>query len=155
MDATGNPQAGPPGAGAHPGAGAAGGCHEPPPALLIKGIGEFNEARYWECHEMLEELWRAEPRPVRDLYQGILQIGVGFHHLRKGNYSGAVKVLNRGLTRLQDLPEVCQGVQVAELTDAARTIYERILALGPDRMGEFDVAGLPHVRVGPADEVKN
>jgi uncharacterized protein len=125
-------------------------CNEPPPALLLKGIEEFNEGRYWRCHETLETLWRAESRPVRDLYQGILQVGVGFHHLRNGNYAGAVKVLGRGLARLQGMPETCQGVPVAELSDAARQVYEGILALGPERAGEFDTSGLPRLRVEPA-----
>lgn len=133
--------------GAHADRGVADACSEPPPALLLKGIEEFNEGRYWECHETLETLWRAEPRPVRDLYQGILQVGVGFYHLRRGNYAGAVKVLSRGLARLQGLPEVCQGVRVAELSDAARRAYDRILALGPEHAGEFDVSDLSRLRV--------
>ncbi len=58
------------------------GCDEPPPPLLLKGLEQFNAGEYWECHETLETLWRDEPRPVRDLYQGVLQIGVAFHHLR-------------------------------------------------------------------------
>lgn len=130
------------------GTGFAGACDEPPPPLFLKGIREFNEGSYWECHETLEQLWRAEPRPVRDLYQGILQVGVGFHHLRNGNYAGAVKVLGRGLPRLQRLPDLCQGVRVAELADAAWRVYQAILALGPDRVGEFDLSTLPRIWVG-------
>ena len=57
-------------------------CHEPAPPVLLDGLEQFNAGDYWECHETLETLWIAEPRPVRDLYQGILQIGVAFHHLR-------------------------------------------------------------------------
>jgi hypothetical protein len=121
------------------------GCDEPSPALLIKGIGQFNKGRYWECHETLELLWRAEPRPLRDLYQGILQVGVGFHHLRNGNYHGAVKVLGRSLARLEGVPEECQGVWVALLHDAGRSVYERILEMGPDRVGDFDVSSLPSI----------
>jgi predicted metal-dependent hydrolase len=124
-------------------------CDESPPALLLKGIDEFNEGRYWQCHETLETLWRAESRPVRDLYQGILQIGVGFYHLRNGNYAGAVKVLGMGLARLQGMPETCQGVPVAELSDASRRVYECVLTLGPERTGEFDMTGLPRLRVEP------
>ncbi len=75
---------------------------------------------YWACHETLEALWIAERRPVRDLYQGVLQVGVAFHHLKTGNYPGAVKMLRRGLPRLRDLPEICQGLGVAELYRAAR-----------------------------------
>jgi uncharacterized protein len=150
METADHSQPSPPGLGAHSDAPAAGGCYDPPPALLVKGIGQFNEGRYWECHETLEELWRAEPRPVRDLYQGILQVGVGFHHLRNGNYAGAVKVLGKGLARLRGLPKVCQGVRVAELLGAARAVHESILTLGPDRVGEYDVSRLPGVRFGPA-----
>jgi len=152
MDTADHPQPSSPSPAGQPGASTAGGCDEPPPALLIKGIGEFNEGRYWECHETLEELWRAEPRPVRDLYQGILQVGVGFHHLRRGNYAGAVKVLDRGLARLRGLPEACQGVRVAELADAARSVYDRVIELGPDRVREFDVSSLPRVEVGTAGD---
>ncbi len=122
-------------------------CDEAPPAMLLKGIEEFNEGRYWECHETLEALWQAEPRRVRNLYQGILQVGVGFHHLQKGNYSGALKVLGRGLARLQGFPETCQGVRVAELMRAARRVHEEIRRLGQERMAEFDVSGLPRIRV--------
>jgi hypothetical protein len=147
MDAASHSYVSPSDSGACPGA-----CDEPAPGLLLKGIEEFNEGRYWQCHETLELLWRAESRPVRDLYQGILQVAVGFHHLRSGNYAGAVEVLRRGLARLAGMPEVCQGVRVAELQDAARSMYERILALGPDRVGEFDVNNLPRVRIGPAGD---
>jgi predicted metal-dependent hydrolase len=118
-------------------------CDEPPPALLLKGIEEFNAGRYWECHETLEMLWRAEPRPVRDLYQGILQVGVGFHHLQRGNYAGAVKVLSRGLARLRRLPDVCQGVRVSQLADEAGAVYARLLEIGPAGIGEFSKSDLP------------
>jgi predicted metal-dependent hydrolase len=51
------------------------GCDELPPQLLRQGIAQFNAGHYFECHETLEALWRSETRPVRDLYQGILQVG--------------------------------------------------------------------------------
>ena len=57
-------------------------CAEPPPSLLLKGIEQFNRGEFFAQHETLEELWRAETRDVRYLYQGILQIGVGLHHSR-------------------------------------------------------------------------
>jgi uncharacterized protein len=125
-------------------------CNDPPPAPLLQGIEEFNEGRYWECHETLEALWRAEPRPVRDLYQGILQVGVGFHHLRRGNYAGAVKVLGRALVRLERLPEICQGVHIAELLAAAQTVYNRVRGLGPEGVGQVSMKALPYLRVDAA-----
>ena len=53
--------------------------------LALDGIEEFNRGEFYECHEYLEEAWMQEPRRVRFLYQGILQVGVGFYHLGRGN----------------------------------------------------------------------
>jgi hypothetical protein len=126
------------------------GWDEPSPPLLLQGIKQFNAGEYWECHETLELLWRGEGRPVRDLYQGILQIGVAFYHLIGRNYPGAIKLFRRGLARLRGLPATCQGVNVAELVQAARATYNAALALGPERIGEFDVAALPRITLAGA-----
>ena len=121
------------------------GWDAPPPPYLCRGVTQFNQRAYWECHETLEALWIAEPRPVRELYQGVLQVGVAFHHLRNGNYPGAVKMLRRGLPRLRDLPETCQGLRVTELYRSARAIHDRVVELGPERIGELDANKLPRI----------
>lgn len=113
------------------------GWDQPAPALLLRGIEQFNKGEYWECHETLEELWNAEPGEVRDLYQGILQVGVAFYHLRNNNFAGAMKMFRRGLPRLRGLPEVCQGVRVAELAQDARRFHDLALDLGPERLSEL------------------
>jgi CheY-like chemotaxis protein len=114
------------------------GWDAPPPPTLCHGIEQFNAGEYWECHETLEELWHAEEGAIRDLYQGILQVGVAFHHLRQDNYAGAIKMFRRGLPRLRDLPEVCQGAHIGELREAARRIHDRAVALGPERLQDLD-----------------
>jgi hypothetical protein len=121
------------------------GWDERSPSILLQGVAQFNAGEYWECHETLETLWRSEPRPVRDLYQGILQIGVAFYHLRRANRPGALKLLRRGLPRLRDLPAVCQGVHVTELVQAARTIHDRVAAA--QEAGKIEIDPLPMIRV--------
>jgi uncharacterized protein len=90
-------------------------CAEPAPLLLRTGVAQFNAGIYWECHETLETLWRSEPRAVRNLYQGILLVGVACLHFRAGNLVGARKVLLRAHRHLLQLPDVCQGVDVVAL----------------------------------------
>jgi predicted metal-dependent hydrolase len=121
------------------------GWDEPPPPLLLHGIEQFNAGEYWECHETLETLWREEPRPVRDLYQGILQVGVAFHHLLHDNYPGAIKMFRRGLPRLRTLPDVCQGVEVMQFREAARRVYNVMSEAGPDALTQWDSAMLPKI----------
>ena len=123
-------------------------CDESPPPLLREGIAQFNRGEYFEQHETLELLWRAERREVRYLYQGILQIGVAFHHLRRRNHHGTVHMLTRGAGYLAPFAPLCQRVDLgALLADAAAALTE-VERLGPARLAEFDWRLAPRVRVG-------
>lgn len=120
-------------------------CDEPPPPLLLEGIAQFNRGEYFEQHETLEILWRAEARPVRRLYQGILQIGVAFHHLRRRNYHGVVYMLTRGSMYLTPFAPRCQAVDVGALLEAAALTLRRVEALGPTRLREYDWGLAPRI----------
>ena len=122
-------------------------CQEPPPPLLLKGIEQFNRGDYFEQHETLEDLWRVESRDVRRLYQGILQIGVAFHHMRRLNHHGVVYMLTRGAWYLRPFAPQCQGVDVAGLIAASERALARVEQLGPDRLSEFDWSLAPTVRL--------
>jgi CheY-like chemotaxis protein len=96
-------------------------CSEPLPEGVIRGIEEFNARQFFEQHETLELVWRAELRPVRDLYRGILQIGVGCLQLERGNAIGAIKMIDRAEKWLQPFRPACQTIDVDRLLeDAAR-----------------------------------
>jgi predicted metal-dependent hydrolase len=125
-------------------------CAEPPPPQLLEGIAQFNRGEYFEQHETLELLWRAETRDIRYLYQGILQIGVAFHHLRRLNHHGTIYMLTRGPTYLAPFLPACQRVDVAALLrDAAAALHE-VERLGPTRLAAFDWRLAVKVRmVGP------
>lgn len=70
-------------------------------SLLKAGIDQFNQREFFECHETLEELWQGYMEPDRELIQGIIQIAVAYYHLGRDNPVGALKLLNRGLTRVR------------------------------------------------------
>jgi predicted metal-dependent hydrolase len=111
-------------------------CDESPPALLLEGIAQFNRGEYFEQHETLELL--LADRAARRLYQGILQIGVAFHHLRRANHHGTVYMLGRGAQYLAPFAPRCQGVDVeALLADAAAALKE-VERLGPAGLAGFD-----------------
>lgn len=122
-------------------------CDEPPPPALIEGIAQFNRGEFFEQHETLELLWRAERRDIRYLYQGILQIGVAFHHLRKLNHHGTVYMLTRGSNYLRPFAPSCQRVDVQGLLDAAAAALAEVERLGPSRLDEFDWRLAPRVRI--------
>ena len=120
-------------------------CAEPLPASIVRGLEEFNDGEYFEQHETLELVWRAELRPVRNLYRGILQIGVACLQVQHGNAAGALKLIDRGTRWLQSFRPACQGVEVDQLLADAAKMREEIKRLRPDRLSEFDPALFPVV----------
>jgi predicted metal-dependent hydrolase len=128
-------------------AGAAAAREEPEglPELVLKGIEEFNRGDFFECHESLEEAWMDEPRRVRFLYQGILQVGVGFYHQQNGNWRGATGLLRNGTARLKEFEPETLGIDVARLVRECERCLRELEELGRERVGEFDRSGVPKV----------
>ena len=122
-------------------------CAEPAPDALIRGIEQFNAGEFFEQHETLEILWRDTRAPIRALYHGILQIGVGFHHWRNGNHHGANVLLEEGIARLGPFTPSCQGVDIASLIRDATAARAELLRLGPGKMSEYDLARVPNIRL--------
>jgi predicted metal-dependent hydrolase len=127
---------------------AKGTSEEPPeelPDLVLRGIEEFNRGEFFECHEYLEEAWMQESGRVRYLYQGILQVGVGFYHLKNGNWRGATGLLRNGTIRLKEFEPVTLGVDVAKLLHESERCLQELETLGRERLDEFDASKIPMV----------
>lgn len=116
--------------------------------LARAGLVEFNQGEYFEQHEHLELAWQAEKRPIREMYQGILQVGVAFLQIERGNWIGAIKMFRRGLPRLRTLPPICQGINMAAFRSAAEAIHAEVSALGPARLADFDQSRFPKIEFG-------
>ncbi|MDX1415907.1 MAG: DUF309 domain-containing protein [Candidatus Promineifilaceae bacterium] len=113
-------------------------CQEPLSALAVSGIEKFNRGQYYACHDDLEEAWRNDDSPGRDLYRGILQVGIAYYQIERGNYRGAMKMLLRLRQWLEPLSPVCRGVNVAQLMQDADAVQTALVALGPEQIGSFD-----------------
>ena len=128
---------------------ARGASEDPPkelPDLVLEGIEEFNRGEFFECHEYLEEAWMQESGRVRYLYQGILQVGVGFYHLQNGNWRGATGLLRNGTTRLKEFEPVTLGVDVTKLVRESERCLQQLETLGRNRIHEFDKSHIPKVK---------
>jgi len=117
-----------------------------PPAGIREGIRLFNAGEYYEAHEVIEHEWHAELRPIRRLYQGILQIGVGFHHARNNNHRGAVLLLADGVEKTSLFAPTAQGLDLARLVLESQQILDQIIAAGPDDLVSVDLSNLPTIQ---------
>ncbi len=82
--------------------------------LFVSFIYFFNEEHdYYECHEVMEQLWLENGRNL--LYQGLLQIAVGLYHHHQNNVSGAIKLLTAACEKLQGYSEIEHGIDLKTL----------------------------------------
>lgn len=113
-------------------------CQQPLPQLVVQGLELFNQGEYYKCHDSLEAAWMEDKTPGRNLYRGVLQVGIAYFQIQRGNYRGAVKMLLRVRQWLDPLPEICRGIHVADLRQNALAVQQALTELGPDHIDQFD-----------------
>ena len=89
---------------------------------LREGIDLFNQERFWEAHEVLEEIWHPATGVDRDTIQGLILTAAALVHYQKDEKSVCVSVLGRAKEKLGTLDQF-KGLDIRSL----RTSIERIL----------------------------
>ena len=121
-------------------------CQEALPPLAIEGVRKFNAGEYYPQHDLFEEQWVKTTTPVRDLYRAILQVGVAYYQIERGNYRGALKMLQRSVQWLAILPDVCQGIDVVQLRKDSYRVRAELERLGEANFDQFDQSLLKKVK---------
>lgn len=106
--------------------------------LFVAYLVYFNRDRdYFECHEVLEELWLARGRDP--LYKGLLQVAVGLFHARRGNLSGGRKMLRSALERLTPYPEQALGIDLGKLRQDTEAYVALLTEGDPQAFTYYDL----------------
>lgn len=126
-------------------------CQELLPELAQEGVRQFNAGEYYAQHDAFEEQWVATETPVRDLYRAVLQVGVAYFQIERGNYRGALKMLQRSVQWLVILPDTCQGIDVQQLREDSFRVRAELERLGEDNIDQFDKSLLKGVIYTPQD----
>lgn len=79
------------------------------------GIRLFNAGKFFDAHEVLEDVWRAAPSHEKKFLQGLIQLAVALHHHSKGNNVGALSLLKRAANNIAAEPHQPRGIPVSEL----------------------------------------
>ncbi len=103
-----------------------------------EGVELFNQKEYYDAHEPLEAAWMVTDSPEKDLYQGILQIGLAYYQITRGNYRGSLKMFKRGQRNLAPLGEALLGINISQLQEDARLVETTLRQLGPDNINHLD-----------------
>ena len=80
--------------------------------LLREAREMFNSERYWECHEVLEGLWRQKKGEEKRLLQGMILVCAAFVHHQKGEEDVALGVMRRAADQLEYASDSYGGFDV-------------------------------------------
>ena len=92
--------------------------------ILLKAKRLFNAERYWECHEVLEGLWRQKQGDEKRLLQGLILVCAAYVHHQKGENDVALSVLGRGARLLESPQEKYHDLDLARIRNQIRRALE-------------------------------
>lgn len=75
----------------------------------------FNEERYWECHEVLEGVWKNSKNDEKYTIQGIILIAAAFVHIQKEEIEIACNIFKRAIPKLR--LDKYKGIEVVKLRE--------------------------------------
>jgi len=103
---------------------------------LSTGVELWNEQRFFEAHECLEDVWHHATDDDRTFWQGVIQVAITCCHHQRGNDRGWQAMARKALDNLQSAPAIHRGIDVGRMRSfLARALsgtltYPRFPAVG-------------------------
>lgn len=118
--------------------------------LYVRGIALFNNRDFFECHEVLEDVWRSCEPESRLFYQGLIQAAVGLLHFSNGNTVGARKLYWASREKLAPYAPRYLGLDVARFLERLAECFSE-LADNPEPVPDvtLDQGRVPIIALDP------
>lgn len=95
--------------------------------LFIKYCAYFNGNQdYFECHEVLEELWKELKGNKQHILVGYIQIAASMYHWRRGNLPGAIKLMKNAIKIVENSEdtEFTEDINISQLVADCKRVLE-------------------------------
>ena len=100
------------------------------PEKYLEGIRLFNEQEFFECHDVLEELWSETLGDGHLILQGLIQASVGMFHFWNGNLGGARKMYVGARSKLEKYPSPYWQMDLLQFLIDFEHCFQEILEAG-------------------------
>lgn len=90
-----------------------------------KGLALFERGEYFECHEVIEDLWLevSSEDPHRDLYRGVIQAAAALYQKGRGIMTGAKGLRRTSLQYLEPYRPEALGFDVEGFIKKFEELY--------------------------------
>lgn len=89
---------------------------------LKKARQYFNDERYWECHEVLEGVWKKTHEGEKDLVQGIILVAAAFVHYQKNENDICLSIMKRAMEKLSSSSGIYHDIDIDKFRKTTETI---------------------------------
>ncbi len=120
------------------------------PELYRQGVRLFNERRFFDCHDALEESWTDTLGPERELYQGLIQAAVALFHFGNGNFGGARRMYFSSARYLQPYRPRYMGIDLERFLADMESCFRELLDAGETYLTDaaLDEERIPLIHLG-------
>ena len=91
---------------------------------ITEGISYFNNERFWECHEVLEGVWKNCSGEEKKLVQGIILVAAALVHYQKDQDEICISVLGRALDKLSHASGIYHKIDIDTLKKKVKQIID-------------------------------
>jgi predicted metal-dependent hydrolase len=115
---------------------------------FARGAARFNQGRFFAAHEIWEQAWLEAVSSDREILQALVQIAAGYAKVESGLRSGAIKLLARGLERLQRALTPGPASRLRSFTDDVTADLARLRLAGDGEIS-LDFVHPPRLELEP------
>lgn len=87
------------------------------------GLRLFNEGKYHESHDALEELWSETSKEYKECYQGIIKAAVALYLVKENRLSGAHKLYKGSIGLFEKYKSNKSMLNVEKLIEDMKTYF--------------------------------
>ena len=92
---------------------------------ISEGVDYFNNERFWECHEILEGVWKNCDGDEKFLVQGLILVAAALVHYQKDEDSICISIFNRALEKLENSNGQYYNIDIDKIK---KTVNEMIIS---------------------------
>ncbi len=97
------------------------------PEQYREGLRLFNDEEFFECHDVLEELWSETVGAERKFLQGLIQASIALFHFGNENFGGAKKLYLSAIKNLDPHGDEFMGIKLGEFLQDFRRCFQELL----------------------------
>lgn len=116
----------------------------------IHALELFNSKYFWECHEVLEDIWMIKQPPLKTFLQGIIQAAAAFYHVLGENPKGAIKLMQDSLNKFQSFDDLHLGLNVAALKESLEYFKTEAQEILDNKRDSFSLIKIPVLQLPEA-----